>query len=278
MLFSFLLQRQSDNSWPDTKQIVPELQIKASRDVKEQSHSLPLFQTLSLFLLRLSVILLFPFVHFSEAKPQQLWEISASCQHFDLIVECVNQAGGRWTKSNSTVTRYFGSLRALSWGINFDCRTEPRTSASDLCSFHSANSTWRHILCKDICSGSLWIIFLLALAACLGCMAASKKILFKVEHLSEFKHRHVQPFVTQSPLWIICGGGSAGSRGKVQISVKHQVGVTNRTWILLVHLVRTPSKRLWLALPCVSFQADTRETCLADGFCFSLIVLKWWET
>ena len=87
---------KNDNRPSNRKQIAPKLQIIISCDVKEQkkTHSLPIFQALSLFYF-VPPYFAFPIVRFSVPKPQQLWEISPSCQHFDLIVECVNQAGAR---------------------------------------------------------------------------------------------------------------------------------------------------------------------------------------
>lgn len=109
---------RNDNGQTNRKQIAPKLQIIISCDVKggekKKPHSLPLFQTLSLFSC-VSLYFAFPFVQFSVAKPQQLWGISPSCQHFDLIVECVNQVGARCAKSNSSHSLFQLPLSSLLW-------------------------------------------------------------------------------------------------------------------------------------------------------------------
>lgn len=49
----------------------------------------------------------------SAVKPQQLWQIITSCQHFDLIVGCVNQAQPRCTKSDSSHSLFQLPLRSF---------------------------------------------------------------------------------------------------------------------------------------------------------------------
>lgn len=119
-----------------------------------------LFQALSLFY-SVALYFAFPFVRFSVPKPQQLWEISPSCQHFDLIVESVNHAGARCAKSNSCHSLLQLPLRYLPRDKHrLSHRTEePRvklTSATDLCSIYQVNPTWKH---KLIQSNLFWILF-----------------------------------------------------------------------------------------------------------------------
>lgn len=162
---------KNDNIQSNGKQIAPKLQITTSCDVKEKkkSHSLPMFPALSLFYC-LSLYFAFPFVLFSVPKPQQLWEISPSCQHFDFIVECVNQAGARCAKSNSSHSLF----RALCRGINFDCHTELRNPGRNwpahLIFVPSTKQTQHEStnLFKTTCSGSLWIFSLLAVNTCMA--------------------------------------------------------------------------------------------------------------
>lgn len=94
---------RNDKSRLNRKQIAPNFQIIISCDVREKNKSSPKLSLLC------CVSLCFAF---SVPKPQQLWEISPSCHHFDLIVESVNQAAARWANL-ILVTRYFGSHRAL---------------------------------------------------------------------------------------------------------------------------------------------------------------------
>lgn len=100
--FSVTLPVKNDNSQSNRKQIAPKHQIIISCDVKEKKSPIlyPYFKLCICF--TVSLYFSFPFVRFSVPKPQQLREISPSCQHFDLIVECVNQAGARCAKSNSS--------------------------------------------------------------------------------------------------------------------------------------------------------------------------------
>lgn len=87
-----------------------------------------------------AVFLLFCFLVHSLCvpKPQHLWEIRPSCQHFDLIVEYVNQVVARWTKSNSSHSLFQFPLSSFAGGLALTVRAAHSglklTSASDLCS------------------------------------------------------------------------------------------------------------------------------------------------
>lgn len=244
---------KNDNSQRNGKQIATEPQIITSCDVKRRRSPIlyPHFKLCLCFSLFLCILLSHSF-GFSVPKPQQLWEISPSCQHFDLIVECVNQAGARCAKSNSSHSLFQPPPSSFAGGFTLTVtqnrRNPGRYWPAHLIFVPSPQQTEHKStgLFKTTCSGSLWIFLLLAVNTCMA--AVGLLVCFQhsrwTQAASAERNRDSASLHTVgiSPLEVL-----QGLRRRVHISVKHQTAVTNGMWIKnhsrLIHLSGQKEKK-----------------------------------
>lgn len=114
-----------------------------------------------------SFVCAFRIPFFSAPKVRQLWEIGPSCQHFNVIKECVNQSTSS-SKTEHPNACYFSPSRALRWGINSHRRAgSPEQNWPPHLIFAVSNKQHESAAsCTTTCTRALWMLFLWAVNTC----------------------------------------------------------------------------------------------------------------